>query len=70
MRVVCIDNSGEDLTLNKCYEVLEYITERKITIIINDDGYKYGYYSRRFISLSKLRKYKINKINGRKRKIY
>jgi hypothetical protein len=69
--IVCIDSKKAlrntiGLTLNKGYEVISYkgkpFDPLEMVHIINDRGESQNYHVYRFVSLTELRKRKINKI--------
>jgi hypothetical protein len=67
MKVVCINNDTNrdnyesticagnhiDLTINRVYDVLK--SDDYAYFVINDIGYKYAYYKKRFITINKYR---------------
>ena len=70
-RVICIDNNISttrilDLTLGKIYTIFDFgkSMNEKIIYIIDDSGTNYGYYEKRFITLSEQRRLKLEKLNN------
>lgn len=65
MRLLCIDDSdcveGKVLTYNKVYYADPELQDRTdCWSIIDDRGYRFGYYKRRFIELDVIRNDKID----------
>ena len=67
MKVVCIlkEDLSKELTYGKVYDILDNLDKRfeyDCIFVINDKGFKFGYFAYKFLSLNEWREDILNKI--------
>jgi hypothetical protein len=63
MKIICVNNTEftQLITIGKLYDSIEHKSEGIISII-GDDGYRYTFFTHRFITLDLHRENKLNTI--------
>lgn len=64
MKLVCINNINENLTIGKIYNILAFDNVDFYYKIINDNNIISWYYYNRFLTLKEYRKEKLIKLDG------